>query len=155
MGRVIRIRSAAEFPPGLRARLRKAEEPEDRGSSLERRFLRLLAELAPELPAPVREHRFALEPGGALPRPRQWRFDFAWPDVLVAVEVEGAVFTGGRHTRGVGFTADCEKYNAAVVLGWAVLRVTGSMLRRSEVGASLDQLARLLSDRRPALRCAA
>lgn len=53
---------------------------------------------------------------------RKWRFDFADPENKVAVEIDGGVFAGGRHTRGVGFRADCEKINAAAVLGWRVLR---------------------------------
>ncbi len=53
---------------------------------------------------------------------RQWRFDFAFPDQGVAVEVEGGVRTGGRHTRGQGYIDDLEKYNAAVEQGWKLLR---------------------------------
>jgi very-short-patch-repair endonuclease len=55
---------------------------------------------------------------------RDWRFDFAWPDRMLAVEVEGGVWVSGRHTRGSGFVKDAEKYNAATVLGWRVLRYT-------------------------------
>lgn len=54
--------------------------------------------------------------------------DYAWPDALVALEVEGGVWTGGRHTRGAGFLADMEKYNEAARLGWRVLRCTPSTL---------------------------
>lgn len=60
---------------------------------------------------------------------RRWRFDAAWQQ-QVAVEFEGAVWTRGRHTRGGGFTADIEKYNRAVELGWRVLRYTPEMLER-------------------------
>ena len=55
---------------------------------------------------------------------RQWRFDFAWPGIMVAVEAEGGIFISGRHNRPIGMTNDCEKYNAAVLLGWKVLRYT-------------------------------
>jgi hypothetical protein len=73
------------------------------------------------LPAPEREHRFHQE--------RRWRFDLAWPQRLVAVEIEGAVWQMGRHQRPVGYLADIEKYNAAVLLGWRLLRVTPGMVQ--------------------------
>src|ERR1017187_9921991 len=60
---------------------------------------------------------------------RRWRFDFAFLDVLVATEVEGGVWTGGRHGTGVGFTSDCEKYAEAALLGWRVLRFTPEQVK--------------------------
>lgn len=68
------------------------------------------------LPMPTPEYRFDHE--------RRWRFDWAWPHRCIALEVEGAVFTNGRHTRGSGFLRDIEKYNRAAVLGWRVFRCT-------------------------------
>ena len=76
------------------------------------------------VPEPATEHRFHPK--------RKWRFDFAWPDVRLALEVEGGVWTGGRHTRGSGFLGDVEKYNAAAVMGWRVLRCTPSTLLKLE-----------------------
>lgn len=49
---------------------------------------------------------------------RKWRFDFAIPELKLAVEIEGR----GRHQTVDGFRKDCEKYNAALLLGWRVLR---------------------------------
>lgn len=69
---------------------------------------------------PVSEFVFAL--------PRKWRFDYAWPDSHVALEVEGGIWTGGRHTRGAGFLKDIEKYNRAAELGWLVLRTSPANL---------------------------
>ncbi len=66
------------------------------------------------LPAPVFEHRF--HPS------RKWRFDIAWPERRVAVEVEGGIWTQGRHTRASGYNKDREKYNTAAAMGWQVLR---------------------------------
>lgn len=71
--------------------------------------------------APMREHRFHGE--------RMWRFDYAFPSYKVALEVEGGVFTQGRHIRPKGFLGDVEKYNAAAVAGWRVLRTTPKELR--------------------------
>lgn len=68
----------------------------------------------------VREYRF--DPS------RRWRFDYAIPAHKIAIEVEGGVWTQGRHTRPAGFIGDMEKYNAAAVLGWRILRTTPSNL---------------------------
>jgi very-short-patch-repair endonuclease len=53
---------------------------------------------------------------------RLWRFDFAFPEKMLAVEVEGGA--NGRHQRMGGFTADCVKYSTAAALGWRVIRAT-------------------------------
>ena len=55
---------------------------------------------------------------------RRWKSDFAWPDRKIIVEVEGGIWVNGRHTRAIGFQKDCEKYNAAALLGYRVFRVT-------------------------------
>jgi very-short-patch-repair endonuclease len=72
---------------------------------------------------------------------RKWRFDFAWPERKLAVEVEGGTWSGGRHTRGDGFERDCEKYNAAALLGWTVLRFTTAMV---DDGRALETIERAL-----------
>lgn len=59
---------------------------------------------------------------------RKWRFDYAIPAAMVAIEVEGGAYTQGRHTRGRGFEADMEKYNTAEAMGWHVLRFTPEWL---------------------------
>jgi len=66
------------------------------------------------LPPPVPEHRFHPE--------RRWRFDYAWPDSKIALEVEGGTWIGGRHSTGAGMQADMAKYNEAAALGWRLIR---------------------------------
>src|SRR3990172_7771058 len=53
---------------------------------------------------------------------RKWKFDFANPNLKIAIEQEGGVWISGRHNRGKGFLNDMEKYNSATVMGWRVLR---------------------------------
>ncbi|MCD8295569.1 MAG: endonuclease domain-containing protein [Clostridia bacterium] len=61
---------------------------------------------------------------------RKWRFDYALPRHKIALEVEGGVWTGGRHTSSKGFLGDMEKYNTATLMGWRVLRTTPDELLR-------------------------
>lgn len=61
---------------------------------------------------------------------RKWRFDYAIPEHKIALEVEGGVWTGGRHTSSVGFMKDMEKYNTATPMGWRVFRTTPDELYR-------------------------
>lgn len=72
----------------------------------------------------VKEYRFH--------NTRKWRFDFAIPEHKIAIEVEGGVWTGGRHTSPKGFLGDMEKYNTATVMGWRVLRTTPDKLLTNE-----------------------
>lgn len=83
------------------------------------------------LPQPEREHRFH--------KTRRWRFDFAYPDRLLAIEVHGGVWTQGRHSRGAGFTKDCEKYTAAAILGWRILHFTGAHVSTGFAVAMLEE----------------
>jgi very-short-patch-repair endonuclease len=53
---------------------------------------------------------------------RKWRFDVAFPDAKLAVEIDGGAWSKGRHVRGKGFIEDQRKTNAAAILGWRVLR---------------------------------
>lgn len=62
---------------------------------------------------------------------RLWRFDYAFPIQRIALEVEGGVWTGGRHTSARGFLGDIEKYNEATLLGWRLLRTTPADLLRT------------------------
>jgi len=71
----------------------------------------------------VKEYKFHPE--------RRWRFDYAIPEHKIALEVEGGVWTQGRHTRPQGFLGDVEKYNTATLMGWRVFRTTPTDLYRT------------------------
>lgn len=76
------------------------------------------------MPKPEKEYRFHPV--------RKWRFDYAIVEHKVAIEVEGGIWTGGRHTRGKGFLNDCVKYNTATSMGWKVLRFQPKDLYKKE-----------------------
>ena len=96
-------------------------------ASLEAEFASVWHRFAPDAPEPVREHRFHPDRG--------WRFDFAWPEHLVAVECEGGIYTGQAHGSISGILRDIGKYNAATELGWRVFRATRPMLNDWEQAA--------------------
>jgi hypothetical protein len=62
------------------------------------------------------EHKFS--------KTRRWRIDVAvWgPSRKIAIELEGGVYTKGRHTNPTGFLKDMEKYNELSKHGFYLLR---------------------------------
>lgn len=73
---------------------------------------------------------------------RKWRFDFCFPSIMVALEVEGGMFVKSRHRTGIGYINDCEKYNNAVMLGWKVLRVATT----SQAAEAIDFIKKKLEE---------
>lgn len=78
---------------------------------------------------------------------RRWLFDYADPDIKVAIEIEGGTWTSGRHSRGVGYAKDCEKYNNAILLGWVVFRFTADMIKKNPAG-HLGPVIEFIKERR-------
>jgi len=60
---------------------------------------------------------------------RRYRWDFAWPNQKVLVEVQGAVWVKGGHSTGTGITRDAEKNNLAILAGWKPLIVTADHIK--------------------------
>lgn len=81
---------------------------------------------------------------------RRWRFDYAWPALRLAVEIEGGLHVrgGGRHNRAEGFQRDVHKYNTAVLLGWRLLRVTYPMIRDGSALALIEEALRTFSPKK-------
>lgn len=73
-----------------------------------------------KLPRPVPEFKFHPT--------RKHRMDYAWPEHRLALEVEGGVWTGGKHGRGSGIVKDMEKSSLAAEEGWRMIRVTPAKL---------------------------
>jgi len=85
-------------------------------------------------PVPERQYRF--DPHG-----RRFLLDFAWPEFMVAVEVQGGQWTQGRHNRPEGYESDCEKRNLATFQGWRVYYFTG---RQVTSGEARDYILKVL-----------
>ena len=106
-----------------------------RDPAVERRFLVQCHARGAGMPLPDEEWLFAKAEMG-----RQWRFDWAWPVQRIGMECDGGAFVRGRHTRGKGFIEDMAKSNAAVKLGWRVLRYTPDQIDRGDWVAGVKEL---------------
>lgn len=80
-------------------------------SDLETRVLRLIVRNG--LPVPVQQHRVRVAG-------RTFRVDLAYPDVRLAIELDGWEF----HRTRTAFDQDRSRANALVVGGWTVVRFT-------------------------------
>ena len=74
---------------------------------------------------------------------RKWRADFHLVDKKILVEVEGAIWSGGRHTRGKGYIGDMEKYNAATMMGFQVIRFSTDQVKS---GHAIQQIEKMVGD---------
>jgi len=86
------------------------------------------------LPEPKRQYKFHPK--------RRWACDLAYPEQGIVIEVEGGIWSGGRHVRGAGYEADCEKYNEAEIMGLMVLRFTPGMIAS---GYAVEAIRRALA----------
>ena len=74
---------------------------------------------------------------------RKWRADFHLIGKKILVEVEGGIWSGGRHTRGKGYIGDMEKYNAAVMMGYQVIRFSTEQVKS---GLAVQQIEKMVGD---------
>ena len=84
----------------------------------------------------VREYRFHEK--------RMWRFDYAIPALRIAIEIDGGVWTNGRHNRASGYLGDLDKFNEAAAHGWLVLKFTPQNQMRT---ATLSLIRRAMAAR--------
>lgn len=101
----------------------KREQAKALREALEMRLARDLKEHGIEF-----EREFMFWPG------RKWRFDFALKPAFgakakLAIEVQGGIYSGGRHTRGAALEGEYEKLAYAIMAGWYVMPVTGKQIK--------------------------
>jgi len=100
------------------------------------------------IPAPEFEYQFHPT--------RKWRFDLAWPyDLIldtpierpmVAVEVQGGIWSSGRHNRGAAMLKEWEKLNCAAELGWRILYVQPCDLCTTEFAQTIKRALGLFEE---------
>ena len=85
------------------------------------------------LPIPEKEYRFA--------PPRRWRADYFFANQVrpLAVEVEGGLYSGGRHVRGKGAENDMAKYNEMSIMGISLLRFTPQQVEKGEAAQKIRE----------------
>ena len=75
---------------------------------------------------------------------RKWRADFHLVDKMILIEVEGGIWSGGRHTRAKGYLGDMEKYNSATMMGYQVIRFSTEQVKS---GLAIQQIEKMVGDR--------
>ena len=139
MSRTLRM-TEAEFANLRRARSASVKQAPRQASTyaLKPDFARELAMQirADKLAEPVLEYAFdkQLDGGG-----RGWCFDLCWPELRIAIEVDGAV-----HRIKARFKGDLAKHQAADRLGYRVLRVSPAQVRDC---TALDMASKAVSGR--------
>jgi very-short-patch-repair endonuclease len=105
-----------------------------------------------------REYRFDPE--------RRWRFDFAFLEHRLAVEINGGIYSGvetgadgearlraGRHSRAAGMLGDMDKCNAAVEQGWRVLTFGPPHISSGVALTTIERVLTASSASSPAVSC--
>lgn len=84
------------------------------------------------LPTPCRNHHFDDE--------TRMELDFAWPDYMIAAEVQGGIWMkgGGAHSRPANIERDIRKRNRATTKGWRVYEFTPKMITSGVALATLQ-----------------
>jgi hypothetical protein len=69
-----------------------------------------------KLPTPQRNFRFHPT--------RKFEIDWAWPQYLIGVEIQGGIWVGGAHARPMNIVRDMTKHNLLLDFGWRVWHFT-------------------------------
>jgi hypothetical protein len=85
-------------------------------------------------PSLVKEYRFHVA--------RRWKFDYYHEPTMTAIELEGGLYSGGRHSRAEGYLSDIEKYNAASMQGIVILRLGTGQVDAAHIAEFVSYLER-------------
>ena len=73
---------------------------------------------------------------------RKWQADFHLIGKNILVEVEGGIWSGGRHTRAKGYLGDMEKYNEVSKMGYTLLRYSTEQVISGKAIKEIEQLVK-------------
>ncbi|WPP56311.1 DUF559 domain-containing protein [Acinetobacter pittii] len=88
----------------------------------------------------LKSHKIGFEQEYKFHPTRKWRADFLITGTKILIEVEGGIWSGGRHTRGKGYLGDMEKYNEAAMMGFTVLRFSTEQVKAGVAIKQIEQL---------------
>jgi len=75
---------------------------------------------------------------------RQWRFDFAFVDLKIAIEIQGI---GPGHNSIPAMKNDYEKGNEALRYGWITIYLMGYQLEPDTINSTIDYILQIIKDR--------
>ena len=93
----------------------------------------------------LKTHKIGFEQEYKFHPTRKWRADFLITGTKILIEVEGGIWSGGRHTRGKGYIGDMEKYNSAAIMGFTVLRFSTDQVKS---GIAIQQIEILMKGKK-------
>lgn len=67
------------------------------------------------------------------------RADFAWLAERIVLEIQGGTWAGGRHTRGAGYSGDCQKMAWLQLEGFTVYYATSEQVKSGEALAWIQE----------------
>lgn len=73
---------------------------------------------------------------------RKWRADFHIIGHKLLIEVEGGIWSNGRHTRGKGYLDDMEKYNETTALAYRLLRFSTEQVKSGLAVRKIEEMVK-------------
>lgn len=74
---------------------------------------------------------------------RKFKYDFADPNIKIAVELNGGIWRGkGAHNTPAALARDYEKINEAQRLGWKIFVFTGEQVQAGHAAQYLERVIR-------------